>query len=218
MKKLVRIRRIILVLLLILIAFIAKTYLFDKYDSTMEKSEVLQQDTEYDKKRLEDRSMQVKRVAESISNEVEIVVLKETGNIKLFHDKTPKNNKYIEWVIDSNIILKVYYTATFTIDAESIKVCYDESVDNINIIYNVEKIKVDSVNIDNILSETSKGVFGEKYSENEVTALTLLATDKIKEEISNDESLKLLASINLEGYLKNMAYMLGIFNISIIQS
>lgn len=219
MKSLVRIRRIILtVLLLMLIAFISKTYLFGKHDSTVEKSELLQQDTEYDKKRLEDRTMQVKRISESISNEIEIVVLKEIGNIKLFHDKTPKNNKYIEWIIDSNITLKVYYTAIFTIDAESIEVYYDESVDKINIIYSAEKIKVKSVNIDDILSETSKGIFGKKYSENEVTALTLLVTDKIKEELANDESLKLFASINLEGYLNNMAYMLGIFNTNVIQN
>ena len=137
MKKLVRIRRIILaVVLLMLIAFIAKTYFFGTHNSIIEESKLVQQDAEYDKKRLEDRSMQVKRVSESISNEVEIVVLKEIGNISLFHDKTPKNNKYIEWIIDSNITLKVYYTAIFTIDAESIEVHYDESVDKINIIYN----------------------------------------------------------------------------------
>jgi len=220
MKKLVRIWKLFLVLCLILIAFITKSYFNNKNDSEKEikqNQEVLEQDMDFTKKMLEDRSMKVKRVAESISNEVEIIVLKETGNIKLFHDKTPENNKYIEWIMDSNITLDVYYTAILSINTKYIQVSYNESTDNINIIYDIEKIDVKSVNINNILSKTSNGIFGERYSAKEVSALTLIVTDKIKEEIVNDNSLKLLACISLEGYLRNLSYKMGLVNVSILQ-
>ena len=217
MKKLVSSKKTILVLLLILIAFITKTYLYEKTESQEKNWEPIEQAGEQCEETLQDRSMKVKKVAECISKEVEIVVLKETGNIQLFHDKTPENNKYIEWIIDSNITMKVYYTAVLSIDTETIEVCYDESKERINIIYDLKKIKVSSVNIDNILSQTLKGVFGKQYSEKEVAALTLIATKKVREEISKDNNLKLLASLNLEEYLRTMAYKLGIFNVSIIQ-
>lgn len=217
MKKLIRSRKLLLVLLIILIAFITKICLFEKTEYQEKNWELIEQDSKYYNDTLQDKSIKVKRVAESISKEIEIVVLKETGIIQLFHDKTPKNNKYIEWIIDSNITMKVYYTAILSIDTEEIKVRYDESEDKINIIYDLEKIKVSSVNIDNILSQTLKGVFGKQYSEKEITALTLIATNKIKEEISSNNNLKLIAGINLEEYLRNMAYKQRIFNVSIIQ-
>lgn len=219
MKKTAKTRKTILVLCLILIAFITHTYFFNKgslkqkyYQLEVEKTE-----EEYTKKIMEQKSIMVKRIAESISSEVEIVVLKENGRIKLFHDKTPKNNKYIEWVIDSNISLNVYYTAILTINTDSIKVSYDSTEDKINIVYDIDKIEIKAINIDNILSETNKGIFGEKYSENEVTALTLVATDRIKEEIAKDKGLKYLASMNLESYLRNLSYQLGVFNVNVFQ-
>ena len=220
MKKLVRIRKVILVLFLILVAFITKTYLFDKKESeknVIEKQEILQQNMDYTKKIIDDSSMKLKKIRECISNEVQIVVLREIGIIELFHDKTPENNKYIEWAIDSNISLKVYYTAILTIGTENIQLSYDDNSDRINIVYDLEKIKVKSINVDNILSETSKGIFGNQYSAKETSALTLIATDKIKEKISNDDSLKHLASMNLEGYLTNLSYALEVYDINIIK-
>lgn len=220
MRKLIKIRKIVLVLFFILIAFITKTYLVAKNESEkelVEKQKMLEQDMAYTERMLQDRSMEIKKLSRSISNDVEIVVLKETGSIKLFHDKTPENNKYIEWIVDSNIALEVEYTAILTIDTGDIEVSYDASSDKINIIYDLEKIKVKSVNIDNILSETSKGIFGKVYSAKEVAALTLVATDKIKTEISNDSDLKKLASTNLEKYLKDLSYSLGTFNVNIVK-
>jgi len=216
MKRLVRSRKVILVLLLILVAFITRTYLFRKNEDH-ENFEKLEYDTKYEKNLIADRSLEAQRISESISNEIEIVVLKETGNIQLFHDKTPENNKYIEWIIDSNISLKVCYTATLSIDTKYIEVVYNELDDKINIVYNLEMIKVTSINVDDILSETAKGIFGKQYSEKEVTALTLLTTNMIKEQLTNDTNLKLLASINLEEYLRNMAYNLRIYDICMLQ-
>jgi len=216
MKRLVKRRKGFLVLLLILVAFITMTYLFSKseYYQNFEK---LKYDTQYEKKLIVDRSLETQRISEQIANEIEIVVLKETGNIQLFHDKTPENNKYMEWIVDSNISLKVCYTATLSIDTKDIEIVYNEVNDKINIVYNSEMIRVTSINIDDILSETSKGLFGKQYSEKEVTTLTLLATDRIKEQLTNDTGLKLLASINLEEYLRNMAYNLRIYDICILQ-
>lgn len=216
MKKLIRGKRILLVLFLMLVAFITKTYLFNKPKLFQENRQQLVQDTKSAKEVLEDESIKVKKVVERISKEVEMVVLKETGSIQLFHDKTPRNNKYIEWIIDSNITLKVYYTAILTIDTKNIDVYYDDSIGKINIVYDLEKIKVTSVNIDSMLSETTRGIFGRKYSENEVTILTFLATDKVKEKISNDCNLIYLACSNLENFFKNISYDLGILNINII--
>ncbi len=220
MKKLVRRRNLFLVFVLILIAFITKTYLFDKNVSERElkqNEEVIEQDMDYTKKMLENREVKVKRVAKSISNEIEIIVLKETGCMTIFHDRTPENNKYIEWIVDSNITLDVHYTAILTIDTKYIQVKYNEITENIDIVYDLEKINVKSVNIDNIFSQTSNGIFGEKYSANEVSALTLMATDKIKEEILNCSNLKCIASINLEGYLRNLSYSLGVLNVDIFK-
>ena len=89
MKKTAKTRKTILVLCLILIAFITHTYFFGK-GSLKQKNyqlEVEKTEEDYTKKIMEQKSIMVKRIAESISSEVEIVVLKENGRIKLFHDK-----------------------------------------------------------------------------------------------------------------------------------
>lgn len=214
MKKLVKVRKVTIVLLLILIAFITKAYLFNRYEF---RQHIIKQDMDSTKKMIENNSVKVKRIVESISNQVEIVVLNEKGKIEIFHDKTPENNKYIEWMIDSNITLKIYYTAILTINVENIKVSYDEEKDIINIIYDLDKISIRSINIDNILLETSHGIFGQKYSPKEFSTLTFVATNKIKEELCLNDDIKYIAGVNLEKYLKDLSYDLRVFNVSVIK-
>jgi len=219
MKKLIRNKRVILAVIIIVIAFVTKTYLFNtaKSEDSKENQQVLDTETQYTKKILRDETLNVERIVESISEEIELVVLKEKGSIEIFHDKTPKNNRWVEWLVDSNINFRVYYTASLSMCTKSIEVYYDKNTDNINIIYDPNEIKVNSINIDNILSETSRSLFGKKYSEKEVSALTLLANEKIRETVSDDQSLNNLACMNLEGYLREIVYKLRIYNVNIMK-
>ena len=220
MKKLARKRGIILVLILVLMAFVTKTYLLKRFemgDFSQEDDDLNCEKIELSDTIFKEESIKVKKIAENISNEIEIIVLKEVGTFEIFHDRTPENNKYIEWVIDSNINIKIYYTAVLAIDTEYIDVIYDEFLDTINIIYDLQNIKVTAINIDDILISTNKGILGRKYSELETSSFILFATDKINKQILNNEGIKAIASINLQEYLRCVGYKLGIFNIKVVE-
>ena len=225
MKKLIKIRKLFAILCIISLAFIMvnifKTYFYQGKDSkelVNSNEESLQIETEINKKILNENTLKANRLAHNISNETEIILLKESGSTLVFHDKTKENNKYLEWLIDSNICIKVYYTAMIAIERKEINVMLDNSRNIISINYDLDKIKLKSLNIDNIISETKRGLIGEIYSPDETIALTLIATDSIKNEISNDSGLLFIAQINLEEYIRNLAYSMGIFNLEIISS
>ncbi len=219
MKKLARKRGIILVSILILMAFVTSTYLLKKYEmgDFSKEDDLNGEKIELSDTIFKDESIKVKKIAENISNEIEIIVLKETGTLEIFHDKTPENNKYIEWAVDSNINIKIYYTAILAVDTEYIDVIYDEYLDTINIIYDLQNIKITAINIDEILIDTNKGILGKKYSEIETSSFILFATDKIKNQILNSEGIKTIASINLQEHLRSVGYKLGIFNIKVVE-
>ena len=221
MKKHGRFRSIFLIIVITITAFIGtRFWLVDRkkeYNENTfeEKEQVLVEDAELAKKKINEEYLKTRRLRDSISNRIQIVVLTEKGSIEVLHDKTPENNKCIEWLVNSDIRLKVYYTAIFAIDTDCIMVEYNEIHDNIDVCYDLDKINVISVGIDNITSESKKSIFGSNYKPKEVTALTMIAKDKIKEEITDNNELIFLAKTNLESYLRNLACSMGIVDLSI---
>ena len=221
MKKLTKGKKTILALFLVAIAFITCSTLSSHYqkkhelEKLIEKQQILKTDEDIYKRKLQEEYIKVERLERNISNKTQLIVLSENGVIDVFHDKTPENNKYIEWLIDSNIRLYVYYTAILSIPTDDIFVFYNEEERKINISYDLDKINVSAINIDNITSENKTSIFGQHYSSREITALTLIATDRVKEEIAKDDGLTVLAKINLETYLRNLAYSMGVVNVSV---
>ncbi len=209
-----------LVILLAIFAFILYHFVAlnqnRKLNKNLEDNEKeLQINLDVQKNLLKKNLESQKRFIESINQNTEIVLLKETGNIQIFHDKTANENKYLKWLNYSNITLKLFYTASISIDTSKLNIEMDYKTGDLRINYPENEIKISSISIDNILTSCQKGLISKHYSPDEIVALTLIAKDKVEYDISCDESLIFLAKYNLDSFLKNTAYKHGIFNIII---
>lgn len=175
----------------------------------------LQVDADIKKKLLEENSEKQQRFQEALNEDVEIVVLKETGNIEVFHDKTAETNKYIKWLNYSNVNLKLYYTASLSIEVKDIEIAMDSGTGELYICYPKDRIKLSSINVDNINIRCEKGIIGKNYSPNEITSLTLIAKERVEENINNDNSMKLSAENNLNSHIRMLAHKVGINDVKI---
>lgn len=175
----------------------------------------LQVDADIKKKLLEENSEKQQRFQEALNEDVEIVVLKETGNIEVFHDKTAETNKYIKWLNYSNVNLKLYYTASLSIEVKDIEITMDSETGELYICYPKDRIKLSSINVDNINIRCEKGIIGKNYSPNEITSLTLIAKERVEENINNDNSMKLSAENNLNSHIRMLAHKVGINDVKI---
>lgn len=140
---------------------------------------------------------------ENINNDVALTILRTSGKITLSHDKTPEDNKWTEWLFNSDIKVYANYNTAFTIETNKIKsVIKDDAT--ITIYYDYHDILLSSVDITELSTSTNKSIFGSSYSPNEMTAFEQIARKSIIEKIDNDAN-KLQAKINLESYLTTLA-------------
>lgn len=214
MKKIVK--KVFVVFVLILGVFIMLSFLRPNAtkDNKEKNEDTLVTEVEVNKQNFKANLQNSRRLKEAISNDIKIVALEEKGSMKLFHDKKKSNNKLANWFVHSNVELKLEYTASIGIKSENIKISCDSQ--RIQIDISKDRFFVQSVNIENITLQTNKGMFAKKYLPSEISAITLIATEKVEEEILNDEEILLLAEANLKDYLENLANDLGIVNLKIV--
>lgn len=215
-------KKVLVVLCVIIMAFIMYEILVQNnseniQNEIVQNEEKLKTDADLTKEIVQKNLEKVTRIQEMIDTEPEIVVLKEKGHMILEHDKVKEKNKLIDWLVFSGIEINVKYTASLSISSSDIDIYFDEESENINIILDTQKIKLHAINIDDIILCTKKGLIAKGYSPSEVTALTMIAKEKIEEQISNDSGLMFLAEMNLKSYVQNLAYSMGIFNVEIVQ-
>lgn len=167
------------------------------------------------KKQYEENLAKSEDFKQSVANETEIILLSITDRYTIAHDRTPQNNKVTEWLFDSNISIEVRYNAIISIPTNCIEITLD-NLGNPIIHYDISKIAVKAVDILDIISKTNKGFCAKEYTPSEVSALTLIATDQIKENTLQNEMFKFMAEQNLVNYLELQSLKLHIFNIKII--
>lgn len=178
-------------------------------------ADVITSDEELLLKQDEQRKERFTNFKSSISNETEIIVLTVTDCMTVAHDSYTEDNVFLEWLLESEITVTLYYTAIFSVPTEAIQIDFVDG--KTTVIYDLEKLQLKSVQIDNIVTNTSKGIIGKEYSPSEVSALTMIATDYIKESVSSDVMLNFMAEQNLVNFIELQSIKALIFDVSIYE-
>lgn len=145
---------------------------------------------------------------ESINNDVALTILRTKGNIKLSHDKTPANNKWTEWLFNSDIVVYADYTTAFTIETKQISMTVGDDA-TVIVTYDPDDITLSSIDVTNFTASDHKSIFGSNYTPEQVAALENLARERVLANTNSENNLK-QAQINLETYLLELANALGV--------
>lgn len=155
------------------------------------------------------------RFRTKLQNEIKIILMQESGCMQVSHKKSYGKDKFSKWLFESNVALLVNYTASIGINSDNLK--FDVKEDGLpKVEYSKQDIYVISVEIDKIISEANKGILAKEYTPSEISALTLVVKDRIREEVQNDKAINLLTCQKLESYLSLEALKMQIFEIEVI--
>lgn len=210
-KLLKKIYKIVFVLVVIFALLLGYQYI--KYLNTS-KDEIIREenaniDVELQEELLKDKMEAAKNLVTHINNNVALTILRTSGKITLSHDKTPENNQWIEWLINSDIKVYAQYETAFTIETNLIKTSINESDGTVTIIYNPDNIILSFVDIKDISTSNNKSIFGSSYTPSQVAALENMARTDI-EKYTNSDTNKKQAARNLEVYFTTLSYNYGV--------
>lgn len=140
---------------------------------------------------------------ENINNDIALTILRTSGKVKLSHDKTPKNNKWTEWLFNSDIDVYANYSTAFTIEINDItsKIGDDASV---TLTFDEDDIDVTFIDLTDFYTSTNKSIFGSAYTPSQVAAFEQIARDTIYEKTKTEDNLK-QSKINLVNYFTTLA-------------
>ncbi len=204
-KIMKKIRGILVIILVGVVIFLGYQYIQYRNQEVDEiKREAQAQiDQELQKKLLEEKLGNAQIFVDSINNDIAITLLRLEGHLTLSHDKTPQNNKFTEWLINSDIKVYADFTTAYTIETKLIDLKVgDDAV--ITISYDTDDIILSLIDVHNYRTSTNKSVFGSAYTPSQVAAFEAIARDKVYESTNNENSLK-QAQLNLENYFKSLA-------------
>ena len=119
------------------------------------------------------------------------------------HDKTPANNKWTEWLFNSDIKVYADYKTAFTIETKLIQSQIDQN-GTVTLKYDPRDIELSFIDITDFTTSENKSIFGSSYKPDQVAAFESIAREKIQEKTSNETNKK-QAKLNLENYLKSLA-------------
>lgn len=167
-----------------------------------------QNDADLQKELLDRQIENAKNYVNEINNNVALTVLRTSGKITLSHDKTPQNNKWTEWLFNSDIKVYANYKTAFTIETDKIKSEIGED-GTVTLTYDPRDIELSFIDITDFSTSANKSIFGSSYSPEQVAAFESIARDNIQEKTNNKTNQK-QAESNLLNYLNGLADSYGI--------
>lgn len=167
-----------------------------------------QNDADLQKELLDRQIENAKNYVNEINNNVALTVLRTSGKITLSHDKTPQNNKWTEWLFNSDIKVYANYKTAFTIETDKIKSEIGED-GTVTLTYDPRDIELSFIDITDFSTSANKSIFGSSYSPEQVAAFESIARDNIQEKTNNKTNQK-QAESNLLNYLNSLADSYGI--------
>ena len=167
-----------------------------------------QNDADLQKELLDRQLENAKNYVNEINNNVALTVLRTSGKITLSHDKTPQNNKWTEWLFNSDIKVYANYKTAFTIETDKIKSEIGED-GTVTLTYDPRDIELSFIDITDFTTSANKSIFGSSYSPEQVAAFESIARDNIQEKTNNKTNQK-QAESNLLNYLNGLADSYGI--------
>ncbi len=196
---------VLLFVILVLGVFLG--YQFYKYKNQEVnelKREIQAQDNADLQKELLDKQVEnAKNYVKEVDNNVALTILRTSGKITLSHDKTPANNKWTEWLFNSDIKVYADYKTAFTIETKLIQSQIDQN-GTVTLTYDPRDIELSFIDIIDFTTSENKSIFGSSYKPDQVAAFESIAREKIQEK-TNNETNKKQAKLNLENYLKSLA-------------
>ena len=196
---------VLLFVILVLGVFLG--YQFYKYKNQEVnelKREIQAQDNADLQKELLDKQVEnAKNYVKEVDNNVALTILRTSGKITLSHDKTPANNKWTEWLFNSDIKVYADYKTAFTIETKLIQSQIDQN-GTVTLTYAPRDIERSFIDIIDFTTSENKSIFGSSYKPDQVAAFESIAREKIQEK-TNNETNKKQAKLNLENYLKSLA-------------
>ena len=206
MKKIFKkVFHVLLFVILVLGVFLG--YQFYKYKNQEVnelKREIQAQDNADLQKELLDKQVEnAKNYVKEVDNNVALTILRTSGKITLSHDKTPANNKWTEWLFNSDIKVYADYKTAFTIETKLIQSQIDQN-GTVTLTYDPRDIELSFIDIIDFTTSENKSIFGSSYKPDQVAAFESIAREKIQEK-TNNETNKKQAKLNLENYLKSLA-------------
>lgn len=167
-----------------------------------------QNDADLQKELLDRQVENAKNYVNEINNNVALTVLRTSGKITLSHDKTPQNNKWTEWLFNSDIKVYANYKTAFTIETDKIQSEIGED-GTVTLKYDPRDIELSFIDITDFTTSANKSIFGSSYSPEQVAAFESIARDNIQEKTNNKTNQK-QAESNLLNYLNGLADSYGI--------
>ena len=206
-------KKVFLVLLFVmLLAGVFLGYQYIQYKNKevndLQREVQAQNDADLQKELLDRQIENAKNYVNEINNNVALTVLRTSGKITLSHDKTPQNNKWTEWLFNSDIKVYANYKTAFTIETDKIKSEIGED-GNVTITYDPRDIELSFIDITDFTTSANKSIFGSSYSPEQVAAFESIARDNIQEKTNNKTNQK-QAESNLLNYLNSLADSYGI--------
>ncbi len=214
MKKIFKkVFHVLLFVLLLAGIFLGYQYIKYKNQEVNElKREVQAQDNADLQRELLNKEIEnAKNYVKEVDNNVALTVLRTSGKITLSHDKTPANNKWTEWLFNSDIKVYADYKTAFTIETKLIQSQIDQN-GTVTLKYDPRDIELSFIDITDFTTSENKSIFGSSYKPDQVAAFESIARGKIQEKTSNETNKK-QAKLNLENYLKSLA---DSYNITVI--
>ena len=191
MKKIFKkVFHVLLFVLLLAGIFLGYQYIKYKNQEVNElKREVQAQDNADLQRELLNKEIEnAKNYVKEVDNNVALTVLRTSGKITLSHDKTPANNKWTEWLFNSDIKVYADYKTAFTIETKLIQSQIDQN-GTVTLKYDPRDIELSFIDITDFTTSENKSIFGSSY----------------KPEKTSNETNKKQAKLNLENYLKSLA-------------
>ncbi len=206
MKKIFKkVFHVLLFVMLLAGIFLGYQYIKYKNQEVNElKREVQAQDDADLQRELLNREIEnAKNYVKEVDNNVALTVLRTSGKITLSHDKTPANNKWTEWLFNSDIKVYADYKTAFTIETKLIQSQIGQD-GTVTLKYDPRDIELSFIDITDFTTSENKSIFGSSYKPEQVAAFESIAREKIQEKTSNETNKK-QAKLNLENYLKSLA-------------
>ncbi len=205
-KKIIKkIFGILFITLICIGIFLGYQYIQYKNKEVDEFKRELQAQTDADlEEELLNREMEnAQNYVKNINNNIALTILRTNGKITLSHDKTPKNNAWTEWLINSDIKVYAQYTTSFTIETNEIETSISDDA-TVCIKYDEHDIILSSIDITDFTTSENKSIFGSSYKPQQVAAFEQIARNSILESADNEIN-RLQAKKNLESYFTTLA-------------
>jgi hypothetical protein len=162
MKKIFKkVFHVLLFVMLLAGIFLGYQYIKYKNQEVNElKREVQAQDDADLQRELLNREIEnAKNYVKEVDNNVALTVLRTSGKITLSHDKTPANNKWTEWLFNSDIKVYADYKTAFTIETKLIQSQIGQD-GTVTLKYDPRDIELSFIDITDFTTSENKSIFG----------------------------------------------------------